>query len=100
MHFELNEDGTGVVKAQGVLDARTATALRDALLRALDSASRVRIDMEGVESMDILCLQLVCSAMRTAAGLGKEIGFGEGSHEALDRAASEAGFMSMERCGG
>lgn len=99
MLFELRQDGTGVVAPHGVMDSDSAAAFRTALLKAFELADNVVLDLSGVESMNMLNLQLCCSAIRTADSAGKHITFGERPCPALDRAAEEAGLKNIEQRG-
>jgi anti-anti-sigma factor len=62
-----------MVTASGQLTIEHAAEMRDALLEALSTDGDMRIDMSGVEEADLTCVQLICSACKSARATGKNI---------------------------
>lgn len=54
----------------GSLDLYSAEPLRDALLQILAQSAFPKLNLAAVESCDLACLQLIGSAVRTAAAQG------------------------------
>jgi anti-anti-sigma factor len=63
-----------VVHVAGELSLYTAHDLRDALATALARESALSVDLSGIETCDTAAIQVLCSAVMTAASAGKEIG--------------------------
>jgi|GEM_PF-2197037 len=99
MQFQVRQDGVGVVTVQGSLDSSRAVSFRKALLEALDSAGTIEIDLSAVESVGILSVQLICSAIRTARKVDKEVRLSGNPSPALDKAMEECGYQDIRQCG-
>lgn len=54
----------------GSLDLYAAEALRDGLLQILESGSSPSVNLAGMESCDVACLQLLRCAVQTSAAQG------------------------------
>lgn len=59
---------SGVLALNGSLSIEDAEALKTALVDALRAAEALEIDLTGVEAAGLCCLQVLCSAHRTALG--------------------------------
>ena len=59
-------DGAVILRFQGDMTIETVGEMRDALLTALQDGHPVRLNCEGVTSIDFFGLQLLCSAHRTS----------------------------------
>lgn len=55
------------------LGIQEAIELRDSLIDAIKGSRRIEIIMEQLESIDLSCLQVLCSAHSSAATSGIEI---------------------------
>jgi anti-anti-sigma factor len=60
-----NKDNTKILKAEGSLSIQDASELRECLLETFSSAETLLIDLSGVQSVDLACLQIFCSAHKT-----------------------------------
>ncbi|WP_051694456.1 STAS domain-containing protein [Desulfohalovibrio reitneri] len=69
------EDGAAVVRAGEELTLDTVENLRQALLRASESRSAVRLDVSDANRADFSFAQLVVSALRHQAECGGDFGF-------------------------
>lgn len=76
----------------GRLTIEHAGELRDALKKALEGTQSLEISLEGVEAVDLSCLQLLHSAHRSAAADKKKISFRGPVPGCIREAAVEAGF--------
>ena len=70
-----NQIETGNVTLSGDLTIFQASEIQTRLREALESSDDVRITLQDVTSMDLSCLQLLCSAHRTAASGKKTLRF-------------------------
>jgi anti-anti-sigma regulatory factor len=100
MQFHLQDDGTGIVAAEGDLTVYNAPDLGKALSEALESSDRVELDFENVKTIDLSCLQLVCSAFLTFEDMKKTIAFGGGLPAAVEKAVKDAGYPGIAATGG
>ncbi len=99
MHLAIDEtSGTATVTLAGDLTIANAAELRDMLVKALAEADRVAVCLGQVEDMDLSCLQLMCSAHRTALRQGKDFVFLDRRPEAFTRIADKAGFLRCRSC--
>jgi anti-anti-sigma factor len=87
--IEIPKDGP--LRAAGTLDTYAAAELRDALAQALGERAELAVDLAAVESCDFTTIQLLCSARRSAAELGKPFSVTALS-EAVARACTALGL--------
>lgn len=90
--------GRALVSLDGELTVARAAEIRDSLVRAIDSADSIEINLDKVTGMDLSCLQLLCSAHRTAAGKGKVLAINDQSSPAFLEARRNAGFIYSKQC--
>jgi anti-anti-sigma regulatory factor len=57
----------------GNLTVDKASAFRDSLLQRFKTADEVRLDLAAVEDMDLSCIQVLISAMKHSALVGKPL---------------------------
>jgi anti-anti-sigma factor len=87
-----------IVTLTGELTIAGAEALKTKLSESLQEFADLRIRLEDVSAVDLSCLQLLCSAHRTAAALGKALAL-EGEIPPLLRQAMKlAGFTRRKGC--
>lgn len=99
MQFNVQEQGElGVLVLEGDLTVEHAGELRKALLDAFNSVRQVSFDLERVVSMDLSCLQLLCSAHRTASLTGKELLQIGDSSPGLKETVKSAGYPRSTGC--
>ena len=88
--IERSDDPT-VLVIKGVLNVDIAFEIKKAMLEALGNGIVV-LDMSEVKEIDISCLQLFCSAHRSASAAGKKISV-SGCSGPIRRKAAEAGLL-------
>ena len=86
------------VLLDGELTLPNAQPLRSAFLKALVESDDVSLLFENVREVDLSCLQLLCSAHRSAARLQKRFVIEGPVPPALRDAAEEAGFSRLHGC--
>jgi ABC-type transporter Mla MlaB component len=69
------------------------------LQQALLSARHLEIDAAGITQADLSCLQLLCSAHRTAVREGKRLTLAGNFPPALQRAVEDNGYARPTSCG-
>ena len=85
LRVERDESGTAL-KIAGVLRIHSADELRVALEDFIRTTSVPVVDLSGVTQCDTAGLQLLCSAVRTAGGMGKSLGLQAASAAVRDGA--------------
>lgn len=95
---EVTEDGR-VLSLDGELTLFTAGALRTALIAAMQLGARLVLRFDGVTSIDIAGLQLICSAHRTYLVHGAVLELSQAS-ETVREAVRAAGYRDCDsECG-
>ena len=90
--------GKAVLSLDGELTVARAAELHEALVHSLDKAETVEINLDNATRIDLSCLQLLCSAHRTAANRGKTLTVSDQSLPIYLEARREAGFMYSKKC--
>ncbi len=70
--FQQSGDG-GVLTLKGALTIENAAELKSAVAEALDASTGLVLELAEVDTADLSCLQLLCSAHRTAVRDGKSL---------------------------
>lgn len=91
-------EGKSFLKLDGEVNVSHATDLKDALIQSLEKAETVEINLNDVTGIDLSCLQLLCSAHRTAAKEGKTLTIKDPSLPMYIEARKNAGFMYSKPC--
>jgi anti-anti-sigma regulatory factor len=89
---------SGVLTLEGELTLPHAEELRKALLSAILAAADVSIGFGSVQEVDVSCLQLVCSAHRSAFRLKKRVSLGGSLPPVVKEAAEAAGYARLKGC--
>ena len=89
---------SGVLTLEGELTLPYAEELKKALLRAILDTDDVSIAFGNVQDVDLSCLQLLCSAHRSAVRLKKRVSFASGLPPAVKEAAETAGYARLKGC--
>jgi anti-anti-sigma regulatory factor len=89
---------TRIVLLEGDLALPQAPEIRTAFMKALVEADDVLIRFENIRELDLSCLQLLCSAHRSAARLKKRLRFEGGVPKILSDVADTAGYSHLKGC--
>lgn len=87
-----------MVTLEGEITLPHAEELRSALIKAIIDSDKIAIDMENVVDIDLSCLQLLCSAHRSAARLNKPLFFTGNLPKSFKDIMSAAGFNRVTGC--
>ena len=90
--------GKGVITCDGELTAHELHDVRIALIKALIDFEEVALDLENVKNTDLACLQLLCSAHRSAGRLDKHLTFTGPRPDIVNRVAESAGYLRRSGC--
>lgn len=99
MEYKLEQSGAmGILTIDGELTVQYAHELKSALLKSLDNVDHLVLNLAKVTSIDLSCLQLLCSAHRTSGKLNKQLSLIGDRPEALQQAAKNAGYLRHVGC--
>ena len=88
----------GNVTLDGNLTVGQAEGLRILLIKALIDAEQVRVDFGTVTDVDLSCLQLLCSAHRSAGRMKRSISLSGDWPELFKKIVEEAGYSRLSGC--
>lgn len=94
MKLTITQARAGTLQLAGALDIYSADALREALLAPLQAKSDLALDLAGVESCDVIALQLLCSARKTAVAQGTAFSI-QTTSPAIAEAAAAVGLSEF-----
>jgi anti-anti-sigma regulatory factor len=99
MQATLNQSGNkSVIMLEGDLTLPHAKALKEIFTKALQESDDVSIAIVTAQNVDLSCLQLLCSAHRSAILLNKELTFIGSPPPAFNDAVEAAGLASAVGC--
>lgn len=98
MIFTCNKNKTGTLRLEGDLTIERAAELHDVCRQALAASEKITIECGEVGRVDLSCLQLLCSAHRTAVAQDKQFCFVGKRPECLSEAGTQAGFLRERKC--
>lgn len=98
MEFKTEASGRGILILDGELTIDQAAKIRELLIIAFESAKRVDICLRDVTAIDISCLQLLCSAHRTAVKAHLHVVLDDGNSEIFRQTVRNAGFFRSRDC--
>jgi len=75
-----------------------ASALREALIEALEAAKELLVDVSGVTGIDLTGLQLLCAAHQSAEQAGKRFEVIDNGNEVFRKTVADAGFRRHVGC--
>lgn len=68
-----NENGRIIIRAGGVIDFYEANAFRNEIIAGFESGDDITIDLGQVSGCDLTCIQILCSAGKTASRTKKRL---------------------------
>ena len=93
IHFEKDgKNKIGTLTLGGEFSIENVEMLKNAFIAALDDVKKLELDVAGIEEFDLPCLQLFCSAHRTALVKKVELVLKGGCPEVLTRIAKDSGY--------
>ncbi len=88
----------GTITLDGNLTVAQAEGLRTLLIKALIDAERVRVDFGTVTDVDLSCIQLLCSAHRSAGRMKRSFSLSGDWPEPFKKIVEEAGYSRLAGC--
>lgn len=99
MNTSLEQSGNRcVISFEGAVTVEAAGQLREVLIHALGDNPEVEMNFEEATDADLSCLQLICSAHRTAVKQEKLLTVTPGDSVVLLDAATRGGFIRHTGC--
>ena len=89
---------TGILKIDGALTIDEVETFKTAVQMAIGRVKKVIIDLENMTEISLACLQLLCSAHKTASRDNKCIVLWEKIPKAFKNTAFEAGLLRHNNC--
>jgi anti-anti-sigma regulatory factor len=84
-----------VLRLEGAIDIASAAELKESLLKALGTASEVRVSLDGAADLDVTAVELLWAAGRKAKGIGVGFAFTGTVPEPVLSALREAGLQQF-----
>ncbi len=88
----------GIITLDGDLTLADAKTFRTHLIKALIDSDEVTVRFGDVAAVDLSCIQLLCSAHRSAVRLNKRLALQPGWPERFQQVAQDAGFSRSAGC--
>ncbi len=88
----------GTIHLEGDLTLPYAAELRTMLIKALINSDAVTIRFGAVQNVDLSCLQLLCSAHRSAVRFKKQFQFEGIVPKIFQETADAAGYSRLKGC--
>lgn len=88
----------GNITLDGNLTVGQAEGLRMLLIKALIDADAIRVDFGAVTDVDLSCIQLLCSAHRSATRMKRNVSLSGDWPELLKKIVEEAGYARHNGC--
>ncbi len=88
----------GTLHLEGDLTLQNAAELRTMLIKAIIDTDTMAIRFGDVQDLDLSCLQLLCSAHRSAVRLKKQVRFEGNLPKILKETAEAAGYSRVKGC--
>jgi ABC-type transporter Mla MlaB component len=98
MDLKIESDNSAVLTIDGELTVTRAEELRAMLISALENADSITVRFKNIIEADLSCLQLFCSAHRSAIDLNKSLTVSRENSEVFRLAAEAAGFSRKKGC--
>jgi len=98
MQFTCHKNNAGTLQLEGDLTIERAAELLEVCRQALDASDRIAVEFNEVGAVDLCCLQLLCSAHRTAVAQDKQFFFAGNRPAFLSEAGAMAGFIRKRKC--
>jgi anti-anti-sigma regulatory factor len=99
INIKLSElEGMGVIVLGGELTIGHAQELKTSLKEAVDGYNSVVVQLGDITDIDLSCLQLLCSAHKSAIKQKKTFAFGEHVPDTFSQVFADAGFIRDTGC--
>lgn len=97
-HSTSSDGSTLNISAAGRLAIDTAPALHSLLLEQSSQAANIQLDLSAVDEIDLVGMQLICSACRTALDAQKHFNFSGCMAPEVKKAIDTVGLQRQSTC--
>jgi len=97
-HQTSEQDGQQVLHLEGDLSIEQAVELRELFLQQMGNKTPLKVNLDGVESAHVACLQILCSAHRTFWSNGQSLTLEGAIPLMFKQVLEEAGFDREKGC--
>lgn len=87
-----------VLILSGDLTIQNAEQMRSKLLESMQNIEHLTVRIDGATDVDLVCLQLLCAAHKTATRLEVRLDLDKELPEVFKQAAIDAGFFRTTSC--
>jgi anti-anti-sigma regulatory factor len=98
MSTRVKIDNNVIVMFEGDLTVKHAEEMKADIVKALKNGELVGMTFEDITSVDLSCLQLLCSSHRSAVRLQKKMYFESCPPQILKDMADATGFLWLKGC--
>jgi ABC-type transporter Mla MlaB component len=98
MSARVKYDNKVTIVLKGDLTVKNAAKMKSNIVKALKNCETVAISFGGIRKVDLSCLQLLCSAHRSAVRREKMMYFESDIPPHLNDLAMISGFLRLEGC--
>jgi anti-anti-sigma regulatory factor len=89
----IDNDNTRILRVHGALSIQDSSALRGCLLEAFGSTESLLLDLTETQTIDLACIQVLCSAHKTFSKAQKSIGITGKLPEGIVRSLSSVALV-------
>ncbi|MHB8907576.1 MAG: STAS domain-containing protein [Syntrophales bacterium] len=98
MEFMKERSGNGTVRLEGDLNIQDAGRLKETFVKAFAETEALSVDLGGVTSIDIACMQVLCSAHKTFATANKFFAVRGCAAPSFERSVQNGGYARTAGC--
>ncbi len=96
MNIEQSKENPNTMLCTGEFTIAQAVEAKTSLLEALDAPQPITLDLSGITGADLTCLQLLCSALKTAEKNSSQIALNFESAPVILELLNDAGFTCQK----
>jgi anti-anti-sigma regulatory factor len=94
----IQQDRISTIAIAGELTISVAEEFKAVLLEAFRGADEVFLKIGELDAMDLACLQVLCSAHRSAVRAGKKMTYASPPPVLFRSAVADAGYTRLNEC--
>ncbi len=93
-----NHNGRQLLRLEGNLDIESAGELKELFVNLLESVQHLDLQLDGVKTAHVACLQVMCSAHETFWALGRSLTMKGKLPPEYNKIIEESGFFRGKGC--
>ncbi len=87
-----------VLTFDGPLSIEHCSKLKEILISTMEQADAIIIDFENITDLDLSCIQIFCSASKSAEVHEKQLTIKENNSEVVNQNIENSGFIKDGKC--